>query len=238
MTACRRLNSSRKCCRRSRVDRLELALQRARAADGDAQVVQELGVDVVERAGEVRRRSPRAGGRRRSRRPRWRAASGSSVEVELGARRPRGRRRRRRSPRRPAGRSPGQARASSLSTACDALEIAVVAAHGGRGDAAAQRRSWVSTRQPHDGLLVVVEDGSVSQRLRTCATGPARASRSRPRAGARSASGRSSSKSALAPPSPRPRRAPRRSRGRAARAGPPAWRSVRPSPCRRPSNVS
>ena len=53
MTPWRRLNSSRKCCSPIRVDRLELALERARAADGDAQVVQELGVDVLERARQV-----------------------------------------------------------------------------------------------------------------------------------------------------------------------------------------
>ena len=68
-----------------RVDRLELALERARAADRDAQVVQELAVDVLERPGQVLRdhlEQPGEDGRGGL----GRGLVGVELQVELGAR--------------------------------------------------------------------------------------------------------------------------------------------------------
>ena len=138
------------------VDRLELALQRARAADGDAQVVQELRVDVLERAGEVvvdhleqagedgrrgawsRARRGRARGRAwrscpRRGRPAAATASSTSGTVASG--------------RLSVSRSRASTRSSSL----------VVAAHRGGRHAPAQALVGLDV-EADDGLLVGVED--------------------------------------------------------------------------------
>jgi len=140
--------------RLGREDRLQLAQQRARAADGDAQVVQELAVDVGEGAGQVRlddrvqAREQRLGG----------GAGGLArvqLDVELGAR----------AGRQDAGggdrlvgqRLGGLRQAERAAEhALDALEVLVVAAHGHRAHARPQALGRLLV-QPHDGLLVLVE---------------------------------------------------------------------------------
>ena len=168
------------------VDRLELALQRARAADGDAQVVQELASRRPRACRGGCRRSPRAGGRRRSRRPRSRARRGRASRSSLALV--------------PAGRAAGggdrlvderhrRLGQRERQQRVDALELGVVAAHGGGGDARAGPRG--SRREPDDGLLVLVEDGERLTLARADLAPPAsaRASRSRRRAGRAAASG-------------------------------------------------
>ena len=142
------------------IDALELALQRARAADGDAQVVQELGVDVLERAGEVVAddleqaleddRGGLGGGR-----------VGVELAVELRAR-ARGVAAGGRGglvDQRDGGLGPAQRRRQDR---LDVFQLAVVAAHGGRGHAPVQRRVAEHVRlddEARDGLLVGVQDG-------------------------------------------------------------------------------
>ena len=136
------------------VDRLELALERARAAHGDAQVVQELRVDVLDRAREVVVDHLEQAGEH-GRGGRARGLLGIEREVELGAR--------------PRGRSAGggdrlvDQRDRRLGQAervgeqgVDALELPVVAAHGGRGHAPAQTLVGLDVEPDHR-LLVGVE---------------------------------------------------------------------------------
>jgi hypothetical protein len=137
------------------VDRLELALQRACAAHGDAQVMQELRVDVLQRPGQVvgddleqaveDDRGGDVGG-----------YPGAELERQLGARPRRGR----------AGRGDRlvDERDARLREAqrflqhrLDALELAVVSAHGGRDDASAQAGVRLHV-EADDGLLIAVED--------------------------------------------------------------------------------
>ena len=117
---------------------------------------------------------------------------GDELQVELGARARPGARRRRRPPRRRAGRSPRAAQLGRQHVE-DALEVAVVATYGARGDTPASPGMSLD-HHPDDGLPVAVEDGQrLPARAHAWPRGRARASRSPAASRARSASGRSAS---------------------------------------------
>ena len=220
----------------------ELALDRARAPHRDAEVVQELGVDVGQRAREVGLDRRQQVGRGRSRPPRRRARRRSSAHARLG-----------RDARRVAAGGDHRLVVERLGRrdqpevvlqrAPHAPQRAVVAAHAEHVHARAQRGARAAAARPATGPRSAAARPSCARRraragpARGCARAPWGASArisTRPASASRSGpAGRSATSSARAPCA-----APRARRRRPAAARRRRCTSVSPAARSRPSNVS